>query len=397
MSLTDLLSSTFGKVVKDVTNQTTGSLNQTLRTSTQKVTQNLTNEVKKSVNKAMLHKEDVVFNELPKNLDELMKIEGSDLKNPYKAAAFVIVALDVLANDKEAGKLMLEYLNGPEELTNVQLQPLEYALKGKEYITKSYFKGTTPDNNYTPTKPYTIHVEEDGNSKNEEGYITLYVTSSGADSPRPIKLRKRGDMWYFWTIRQLTMSIRNPKAGDKWANKPEGEGITDELETSYKTEEFTFNNPPTNVAQLMLLPESMLDTPQKTVALTMLALLVHETNPEVCFDMLDTLNGPNPMNPNTKAFINDRLKNKEYIVKSFFEGATPENGYVPTTPLTIKITSDKYSFVEDNYATLKVKSSGDDEASPMKLRLKPSTNQWFIQDINCLREIRVPVEADPWA
>lgn len=33
----------------------------------------------------------------------------------------------------------------------------------------------------------------------------------------------------------------------------------------------------------------------------------------------------------------------------------------------------------------------------IKLRKKPSTGQWFLNDIQCLSEIRVPQEADPWA
>ena len=35
--------------------------------------------------------------------------------------------------------------------------------------------------------------------------------------------------------------------------------------------------------------------------------------------------------------------------------------------------------------------------NPIKLRKKPSTGQWFLNDIQCLADIRVPVEEDPWA
>ena len=103
------------------------------------------------------------------------------------------------------------------------------------------------------------------------------------------------------------------------------------------------------------------------------------------------------MSPYDKSFIRDRLMGKPYKVKSFFAGATPENGYTPNRPLAITVSSNPYSFDNDNWATMYVVSSGADSPRPVKLRLKPSTNQWFINDIECLSDIRVPASEDPWA
>jgi hypothetical protein len=44
-----------------------------------------------------------------------------------------------------------------------------------------------------------------------------------------------------------------------------------------------------------------------------------------------------------------------------------------------------------------VKSSGADQPREFKLRLMPSTGQWFINDILALGDIRIPVSDDPWA
>ena len=90
-------------------------------------------------------------------------------------------------------------------------------------------------------------------------------------------------------------------------------------------------------------------------------------------------------------------KGKYYKTFSYFEGATPENGYVPTVPYTIKVTETPYSYPQDNYATMYVTSSGADSPRAIRLRKKPSTGQWFLIEIQCLSDIRVPVEADPWA
>ena len=95
--------------------------------------------------------------------------------------------------------------------------------------------------------------------------------------------------------------------------------------------------------------------------------------------------------------IYDELEDKFYKPFSFFNGATPENGYKPSTPYTIAIYENPYSFDNENWATLWVKSSGGDNMRSIKLRKKPSSGQWFLNDIQCLSDIRVPASEDPWA
>lgn len=164
-----------------------------------------------------------------------------------------------------------------------------------------------------------------------------------------------------------------------------------------RSETFTFAGIPADVNALMSLPEASLDSPYKTTALTMLALLQYENNPELCFSMLDALRGPAPMSPADKAFIKDRLNGKTYKVRSFFAGATVQNNYAPTSPLTIVVSENPYSYPEPNWATMYLQSSGADAPRSIKLRLKPSTNQWFLNEIQVLSDIRTPVAEDPWA
>lgn len=160
---------------------------------------------------------------------------------------------------------------------------------------------------------------------------------------------------------------------------------------------FTFASIPTNVAELQALPEASLDTAFKTTALTLLALANYERDKEATFEMLEFLNGPDDVSAYTKQFIGERLNGKEYKVASFFAGATVQNNYTPTTPYTITVFSNPYSFDEENWATIYVKSAGADSERPIKLRKKPSTGQWFVNDIQCLSDIRVPDAANPWA
>ena len=164
-----------------------------------------------------------------------------------------------------------------------------------------------------------------------------------------------------------------------------------------RTESFTFNVLPNNLAELQALPEASLDSAFKTTALTIAVLCAYEKNPDGCIEMLDFLKGPAEVSTYEKGFIKERLNGKFYKTFSFFEGATPENSYKPNTPYVIKVSENPYSFDEENWATLYVTSGGADNPRPIKLRRKPSTNQWFLNDIQCLADIRVPVEEDPWA
>lgn len=177
--------------------------------------------------------------------------------------------------------------------------------------------------------------------------------------------------------------------------------VTDAVQTvgkgSNHSETFTFSVLPVNVDQLKLLPEASLDSAFKTTALTLLALCRYEQDQAAAFEMLDFLKGPESVSTYEKQFIGERLKGKAYKVRSFFAGATPENDYQPAQPYCITVSETPYSFDNENWATLYVTSSGSDNPRPIKLRKKPSTGQWFLNDIQCLADIRVPVAEDPWA
>ena len=164
-----------------------------------------------------------------------------------------------------------------------------------------------------------------------------------------------------------------------------------------RSEKFTFQAIAQNVDQLKLLPEAKLDTPFKTAALTIVALCRYKDNVDDALAMLDFLKGPEQVSPYEKQFYKERLTEKEYIPFSYFDGATPQNGYTPSTPLTIEVYENPYSFDNEHWATLWVKSGGADNMRSIKFRQKPSTGEWFLNDVQCLSEIRLPADKDPWA
>ena len=160
---------------------------------------------------------------------------------------------------------------------------------------------------------------------------------------------------------------------------------------------FTFAQLPKTLAQLQALPEAALDSPYATAALAIAALCRFEGDEAAMHEMLDFLKGPESLSNLEKQFLRDRLRGKAYKSFSFFAGATPENGYAPQQPYRITVCANPYSFQNENWATLYVRSGGADSPRPVKLRKKPSTGQWFLNEIQCLSDIRLPQAEDPWA
>lgn len=163
------------------------------------------------------------------------------------------------------------------------------------------------------------------------------------------------------------------------------------------TEKFTFSALPADVDELKALPEAKLDTAFKATALTILALNRYEADPDAAIRMLNFLKGPEEFGGKEQSFLKDRLSGKGYKARSFLGGATPENNYTPSTPYTVTVSENPYSFDEENWATLYVTSGGADNPRPIKLRKKPSTGEWFLNDIQCLSDVRLPVAEDKWA
>ena len=164
-----------------------------------------------------------------------------------------------------------------------------------------------------------------------------------------------------------------------------------------RTETFTFAALPTQLSELKALPEAALGTPFATAALALAALECFGRAPEAAYEMLDFLKGPEPLSPYEKQFIRERLAGKDYKIRSYFNGATPENGYTPDFPYRIRVSEGPYSYPEENWATMLVHSGGADSPRQIRLRRKPSTGQWFLVELQCLSDVRVPAAADPWA
>ncbi len=156
---------------------------------------------------------------------------------------------------------------------------------------------------------------------------------------------------------------------------------------------------PSSVDELKTMDGADLKDPNKVIALTIAAFCSYPVNKDICIEMLNFLKGPKPLSPYEKQFLRDRLSGKEYVISSYFDGATPQNNYEPKSPYTIKVYKTPHSedLIGEGYLQLFLKSGGADNARGIKLRSKPSTGQWFLWEYFILPDIRKPVASDPWA
>ena len=163
-----------------------------------------------------------------------------------------------------------------------------------------------------------------------------------------------------------------------------------------KTEKIVFADIPESLEAFKSLPQAALSTPFDTAAMTVVALSVYPADKELCFRMLDYLRGPRPMSGMDKQFIADRFCDKDYVPRSYFEGATPNNDYMPATPYTVIVKSDPHSYDEQGIAKLFIPSGGADSPRPIKLR-QAKDGKWYLWEQFLLAGIRQPESSNPWA
>lgn len=163
-----------------------------------------------------------------------------------------------------------------------------------------------------------------------------------------------------------------------------------------RTEEITFEQLPETLQEFQALPQAQLTSPFETAALTVLALCFYPENADLSLKMLDSLKGPQPLSGYDKQFIRERFMDKDYVPRSYFNGAVPQNDYLPAEPYTIKVSANPYSYQEQGYATLYLQSGGADSPRPVKLR-QAKDGKWYLWEQHLLADIRQPESANPWA
>ncbi|MBQ8964973.1 hypothetical protein [Ruminococcus sp.] len=163
-----------------------------------------------------------------------------------------------------------------------------------------------------------------------------------------------------------------------------------------KSVDVTFAKLPDNFAEFTALPQAKLANPFDTAALTVLALCFYPQDKEASLKMLNFLKGPQPLSAYEQQFLRDRFMDSDYVPRSYFTGACPENDYKPSQPYTVRVSENPYSYQEQGYAKLYLSSGGADSPRAVTLRLAKD-GKWYLWEQFLLAGIRQPSSSSPWA
>lgn len=159
----------------------------------------------------------------------------------------------------------------------------------------------------------------------------------------------------------------------------------------------SFDRIPATLDELKALPEASLKEPEFGAALFVAAMMNYKDDPALAISMLEFLKGPSGVSEYEKQFIRDRLSDgKDYVIRSYLAGTSPENNYTPAVPYTVTPEKDAAS-EENGRVRVFMRSSGADSPRMIRMRLKASTGEWFIEEEMILSDIRIPKAMDPWA
>ena len=158
------------------------------------------------------------FESIPSTLSEFTALPERDLGKPENTCALFLLALNLYTKNKDEGVAALNILCGPRPLSPMGVQFIRDRLMDKPYLPLAYFDGAAPQNSYTPNVPYTLEVYPDPRPQDvEEGYTRRYLRTAGADSPRSITLRRKGNEWFLWEYAGILLGIRIPANENPWA------------------------------------------------------------------------------------------------------------------------------------------------------------------------------------
>ncbi|MBP5679334.1 MAG: hypothetical protein J6X28_05885 [Bacilli bacterium] len=125
-------------------------------------------------------------------------------------------------------------------------------------------------------------------------------------------------------------------------------------------------------------------------------------DPEPFFEKLQVLQGEmQPLTEGLKQNVQEKMNEHskyEYIGKSYFIGAKPENEYEPLEPYQIEVTENPYSNMENDTLKLFVKSGGSDALRGVMVCHGKDRNYYILDNsfIGLLADIRQLDSEEAW-
>ena len=170
----------------------------------------------------------IQIDQVPQSAEEFIALRDQIATTPQGGAAAMVVALLIYANDEQLGLQCLtiavdrdrleEGIAGYRgwQLRRRDIRRIETQIKAGPHIPRSYIEKATPENGYSlPDLPYVLTFSTNPYSGDPDaGAYKLFISCSGASSPRPITVRRnhRG-IWKASEWSSLISGVKAPAQG----------------------------------------------------------------------------------------------------------------------------------------------------------------------------------------
>ncbi len=166
----------------------------------------------------------VTINRLPNSVEEFTQIRDELANKPEGGAVLFILALKLYAENPTVGEQCLVISIDRSKLqpgsvykgfavSNLNMSRLKEQVQRYPYIANSYFVGANAENGYNFSLPTEVICSDNPHSGNiNDGEFSVFVKSSGADSPRPMRMvRNNRGIWKAAEWSSVIMGIVPPK------------------------------------------------------------------------------------------------------------------------------------------------------------------------------------------
>jgi hypothetical protein len=172
------------------------------------------------------------INKLPTNMEDFVALRNELSSTPEGGAALFVTAMLMYSQDEALGMQAFtvaldqqRLVEGGTKAVYMGFSPApgvaqdirNYYGKHKDHLGNAYIVGTTYTNNYKlSSPPYKIEFTRNNYTEQTDGSMRIFIKCNGADSPRPITLKKNNrGVWKVTTYSSLFVGVRKPPVDDR--------------------------------------------------------------------------------------------------------------------------------------------------------------------------------------
>ncbi len=157
--------------------------------------------------------------------EDFLLFRDAAAQSPEGGAAVFVLAMLLFEQDATLGRNAMVIALDANELRQDPAGYQGYApgnraddfvsryLVPRPYLARSYLLGTSPENGYNPPESRAVRLSRNSTSTIAGDQVKVFVSCTGADTPRPITMRRNNrGVWKAYEYSSLFVGVRPPAA-----------------------------------------------------------------------------------------------------------------------------------------------------------------------------------------